>query len=193
MTPATAAAPVRLGFATLVAASVAASVVAVSADAAEGSWSSYLAPPAACPGADNPAAAPPAQRRAVGCLVNWARRQDRRVSLAQPVALQRAAALKGRGVASCGVLTHAPCGSDPTASLRASGYRYSSFGENLFIGAWGEVTPRDVVATWLQSPVHRANILRSGFRDLGAALVRGPGLFGDADAAVWVATFASPR
>ncbi len=129
----------------------------------------------------------------MGCLVNWARRQDRRVSLAQPAALQRAAALKGRGVASCGVLTHAPCGSDPTASLRASGYRYSSFGENLFVGTWGEVTPRDVVATWLQSPAHRANILRSGFRDFGAALVRAPGLLGDADAAVWVATFASPR
>ena len=114
------------------------------------------------------------------------------MSLAQPAALQRAAALKGRGVASCGVLTHAPCGSDPTSSLRASGYRYSSFGENLFIGAWGEA-PRDVVAAWLQSPAHRANILRAGFRDLGAALVRGQGLLGDADAAVWVATFASPR
>ncbi len=114
------------------------------------------------------------------------------MSLAQPAALQRAAALKGRGVASCGVLTHAPCCSDPTASLRASGYRYSSFGENLFVGAWGEVTPRDVVATWLQSPAHRANILRSEFRDLGAALVRAPGFLGDGDAAVWVATFATP-
>ena len=193
MTPATAAATVRLGFATLVVASIAAFLVAASADGAGGSWSSYLAPSAACPGSDNLAAAPAAQRRAVGCLVNWARRQDRRVSLAQPAALQRAAALKGRGVASCGVLTHAPCGSDPTSSLRASGYRYSSFGENLFVGAWGDVTPRDVVAVWLQSPVHRANILRAGFRDLGAALVRGPGLLGDADAAVWVATFASPR
>lgn len=192
MPSATAATSVRLGLVTLVAASLAAFVVVASADGAGSSWSSYLAPPAACPGADDPTAAPAVQRRAVGCLVNWARREDRRASLAWPATLQRAAALKGRRVASCGVLTHTPCGSDPTASLRASGYRYASFGENLFVGTWSEVAPRDVVAAWLQSPAHRANILHAGFRDFGAALVHAPGL-GDADGAVWVATFASPR
>jgi uncharacterized protein YkwD len=77
--------------------------------------------------------------------------------------------------------------------LRAAGYRYSSFGENLFVGTWGQVSARDVVAAWLQSPGHRANVLRPGFRDVGAALIRARGLFGDGDAALWIAAFAAPR
>ncbi len=193
MTSATAAAPVRLVLTALLVASLAAFVVAGRADGAGRAWSAYLAPAAACQGSNDPAASAAAQRRAIGCLLNWARAQDRRGRLAQPASLQRAATIKGRGVASCGEISHTPCGLDLTAPLRAAGYRYSSFGENLFVGTWGQVSPRDVVAAWLQSPGHRANVLRPGFRDVGAALVRAPGLFGDGDAALWIATFAAPR
>jgi uncharacterized protein YkwD len=61
------------------------------------------------------------------------------------------------------------------------------------VGVWGQVSARDVVAAWLGSPPHRANLLRPAFRHLGAARVRVSGLFGTGTAAVWVATFASPR
>ena len=194
MTPATAAAPVRLGLtAIFLASSLVAFVVAGRADGAGRSWSAYLAPAAACRGAEDPSAATAVQRRAIACLVNWARRQDQRSSLASSATLRRAAVLKGRGLVSCGELTHAPCGSDPAATLRAAGYRYASFGENLWAGPWGEASARDVVAAWLQSPGHRANVLRGGFRHLGVALVRVRGLLGDGDAAVWIAAFAAPR
>ena len=193
MPSARAAALGRLGVATLVAALAAACLVAASAQAGGSSWSSYLAPATTCAGADDPAAAPAVQRRAIACLVNWARRRDGRSSLATPNALQRAAALKGRRVVSCNDFSHTPCGSDPTASLRASGYRYSTFGEDLWVGTWGAFSVRDVVGAWLASPMHRANVLRASFSDFGAALVRAPGLMGDGDAGVWVATFASPR
>lgn len=192
MTPATAAAPVRIGLAALVAV-LAAFVVSTSAGAAGSAWSSYLAPPAACRAADDPRASAAVQRRAITCLVNWARRQDGRVSLSSPSRIRRASVLKGRGVASCKQFSHTPCGKAATTALRASGYRYAWFGENLFVGPWGQVSARDVVASWLQSPLHRANVLRPGFRHLGAARVRVSGLFGPGDAAVWVATFASPR
>lgn len=193
VTSAAAAVPVRFGLAAILLASFAAFLVAGRADGAARAWTAYLAPVSACRGSTDPAASPEVQRRAIGCLINWARAQDRRGRLAQPASLQRAAALKGRGVVSCGQLSHAPCGSDPTASLRTAGYRYSTFGENLFVGPWGQVTPREVVAAWLQSPPHRANVLRPGFRDIGAALVRARDLFGDGDAAVWIAAFAAPR
>jgi uncharacterized protein YkwD len=192
VTTATAAAPVRFVLTALVAV-LAAFVVASSADGAGSAWSSYLAPAAACNGADNPGASAATQSRAITCLVNWARRQDRRASLSSPSTIRRAAALKGRGVASCKQFSHTPCGKDATAALRASGYRYAWFGENLFVGTWGQVTARNVVASWLESPMHRANVLRPGFRHVGAARVRVSGLFGDGDAVVWVATFASPR
>jgi uncharacterized protein YkwD len=138
-------------------------------------------------------ARPAVQRRALGCLLNWARAQDGRGRLGLSRSLDRAAALKGRRIVACNVLSHAPCGGDPTAQLRAAGYRYARFGENLFVGPWGEVSARDVAAAWLRSPAHRANVLRGDFRDVGAAVVRASGLMDGGDAAVWVVAFGSPR
>jgi uncharacterized protein YkwD len=190
---ATAAAPARLGLTAVLLASFAAFFFVGSADGGERAWSSYLAPPAACKSATDAAAAPAVQRRAVACLINWARRQDRRTRLSQSSSLQRAAGLKGQKVASCGQLSHTPCGSDLIGPLKAAGYPYASFGENLFVGPWGAVTPRDVVAAWLQSPGHRANVLRPYFRDVGAAFVRADGLLNDGPEVVWIATFGSQR
>jgi len=193
VTSATAAAPVRLVVTAAILASVAAFLVAGRADGAGRAWTVYVAPAGACTAADDAAAAPAIQARAISCLVNWARVQDRRGRLAQRPALRRAAALKGQGVASCGQFSHTPCGTDVTAAVRAAGYRYATFGENLFAGTWGSVTARDVLTAWLQSPPHRANVLDPSFRHVGAALVRAHSLLGDGDAAVWTATFASPR
>jgi uncharacterized protein YkwD len=77
--------------------------------------------------------------------------------------------------------------------VQAVGYRYASFGENLFVGTWGQFSARDVVLAWLESPPHRANILDPRFRDVGAAPVRASGLLGGSDAVVWTATFGSRR
>jgi uncharacterized protein YkwD len=188
-----AAAPARVALAAMVAISLVAFVVAGRADGAARSWSAYLAPASACQGSTDPAASPAVQQRAVACLVNWARAQGRMARLARPASLGRAAVLKGNKVASCGEFSHSPCGADPTAPLRAAGYRYATFGENLFLGTWGNVSARDAVAAWLRSPGHRANVLRPSFRHLGAALVRAPGMRGDGDGALWVTTFATPR
>ena len=77
--------------------------------------------------------------------------------------------------------------------MNASGYRYATFGENLFAGNMGAVTPARSSTAWLNSPPHRANMLSGRFRHVGAAPVRASGLLGGADAVVWTATFASPR
>lgn len=163
------------------------------AEAAGRSSSAYLAPTGACRAADDASAPAVSQVHAVVCLVNWARAQDRRSRLAPRSALNRAAELKGQRVASCGQFSHTPCGAHVTAGVNASGYRYATFGENLFAGTWGQVTPRDVVSAWLDSAPHRANILGAGFRHVGFAPVRANGLLGGIDAVVWTATFASPR
>lgn len=165
----------------------------VSPSAGQASSASTLVSAASCRGADDAHAALPVQRRAIACLVNVARKQLGRAALATPDKLRRASQLKGHDVASCGELSHTPCGADPTAAVRESGYRYAWFGENLWFGTWGQFTPREVVQSWLGSPSHRANILRPSFRHLGVARVRANGVFGEASTAVWVATFASPR
>ncbi len=181
------AAPVRR-FALLTAAAIAV-LVAVAAFAGSGT----AAPAGACQGADDASAPLAAQQRAIACLFNVARRQSGRSALATPSKLEQAAAIKGRRVVACGQFTHTPCGSPVTAAIKASGYRFSWFGENLFAGTWGQYSPRQVVDSWLASPGHRANILRPAFRHFGASRIRAQGVFGEAETAIWVATFASPK
>jgi uncharacterized protein YkwD len=163
------------------------------ADGAERAWSTYLAPESTCRSATDPQASADVQARAVSCLVNWARTHDRRTRLVSRTALQRAAALKGQRVASCGQFSHTPCGSAVTAAVQEAGYRYATFGENLFAGTWGRVSARDVVSAWLQSPPHRATLLNRSFRDVGVAPVLAHGLLDGGDAVVWTATFGSRR
>ncbi len=193
VTFASAVAPSRLLASLFVVASVLAFLLVGRADGAGRSVNAYLAPTGACRAADDASAPAVDQVRAVACLVNWARAQDRRSRLAPRSALRRAAELKGQRVASCGQFSHTPCGSQVTSGVNASGYRYATFGENLYAGTWGQVSPRHVVDAWLHSPPHRANILGARFRHVGVAPVRANGLLGWADAVVWTATFASPR
>ena len=190
---ASAAAPSRLFAPALVAASLLAFLLAGRADGAERAWSTYLGPEGACASAEDANASVASQVRAVACLVNWARRQENRKGLLQRAALTAASQHKGSKVASCGQFSHTPCGASVTAGVDASGYRFAVFGENLFAGAWGKATPRDVVSAWLQSPPHRANMMSGRFRHVGLAPVRANGLLGEPDAVVWTATFASPR
>ena len=54
--------------------------------------------------------------------------------------------------------------------MRATGYISSSrigyeVGENIGWGTLWEATPRAIVAAWMASPGHRANILDARFRD----------------------------
>ena len=193
MTSAPAAAPVKLVLAASVLAIAVAIVLAGRADGATQAWTLYLAPSGACQGATDRAASAPTQRRAIRCLVNWARAQEHRRGLRPSRELRRAAVLKGRGVASCGELSHSPCNAGVTDAVRQSGYPYATFGENLFAGMTQHVSAHDVVAAWLASTPHRANILSTGFRDLGLAGVAAHGLLGGGDSIVWVAAFGARR
>ncbi len=177
----------------VLAAAAAVSLSAPAADGATGTTGALLAPVGVCQGADDPSAPRAVQARAIVCLVNHARRNAARRTLASAPKLARASALKGHVVVSCGQVTHSPCGADPAASVKAAGYQYAWFGENIWFGTWGAFSARSVVQSWLASPGHRANILRPAFRDFGVARVRARGVFGEESTAVWVATFASPR
>jgi len=58
------------------------------------------------------------------------------------------------------------CPKEPPLAQRArnAGYRYRSVAENIAAGA---PTPAEVVAGWMDSPGHRANILRPEMREIG--------------------------
>ena len=64
--------------------------------------------------------------------------------------------------------------------IRRTGYlrgaRSALVGENLGWGTGFLATPRAMVRQWMNSPGHRANILRPGFKEIGIAVVtRTPG------------------
>lgn len=69
-----------------------------------------------------------------------------------------------------------------------AGYRWRRIGENI---AAGQDTPEEVVAGWLSSPGHRANIMNSGVTEMGAAYAinraRATGRV------YWTQVFAAPR
>jgi hypothetical protein len=63
------------------------------------------------------------------------------------------------------VLSHTgPDGSKPWDRAEAVGYEAQMMGENI---AAGQRTPEQVVKGWMDSPGHRANILRSQYTDIG--------------------------
>jgi uncharacterized protein YkwD len=64
-----------------------------------------------------------------------------------------------------------------------------SLGENL---AWGQATlgtPASIVAAWMQSPGHRANVLATDFRDVGIGVTSSSPEPGVSGGTVFVADF----
>ena len=81
-------------------------------------------------------------------------------------ALLMAEAQRFSGVqAAMGRISHR--GTDDTNAgqrLSKAGYRWSFYGENL---AAGQETAQEVVAAWMASPTHRANVLSPKAREIG--------------------------
>jgi uncharacterized protein YkwD len=87
------------------------------------------------------------------------------LSLAPP--LTRAARAHSQDMAAHGFFSHTGSdGSTPGQRVTRAGYRWSMVGENI---ASGVATPHEVVAGWLASPHHCANIMTAGFRQMGVA------------------------
>jgi uncharacterized protein YkwD len=62
-----------------------------------------------------------------------------------------------------------PAMGTPASRVSATGYAWSSIGENI---AAGQRSVAEVVAGWMASPGHCRNIMTAGFRDIGMACAR---------------------
>jgi uncharacterized protein YkwD len=69
-----------------------------------------------------------------------------------------------------------PDGSTLGRRVSATGYVWYSLGETL---AAGQRSPQQLVAEWMSSPLHRANILSRDYRDMGLGVAMGPGTWSD--------------
>jgi uncharacterized protein YkwD len=103
-------------------------------------------------------------------LINSWRRQTGRAEFAWHDRVADAAYAHSADMAAMRQMTHRGSnGSNAGERLRAAGFVWSSWGEN--IGA-GFVQPESILAAWLDSPGHRA-VLEGSFRYIGLAAVAG--------------------
>ncbi len=115
-------------------------------------------------------------RGATLCLINRERVDRGEPPLRPNARLRRAAQAHTESMAFGDYFEHVggggPGGGTPLARMRAVGYISSSrfgyeVGENIAWGTLGLATPRAIVAAWMASPAHRANILDRRYRETG--------------------------
>lgn len=114
-----------------------------------------------------PPATTPADGRAIVDATNAARRREGLALLREDTRLDRAAQIQAEQLAATGRLEHElkkVAFPTPVDRLKAAGYEWAAYGENI---AEGQRTAEDVVASWMKSPAHRANILDAGFTEIG--------------------------
>jgi len=144
-----------------------------------------------------PVLVPAAQAARVLTLVNAARAVARKCgakafapapALRMSSVLAAAAAAHARDMADRDELTHTGSdGSRPADRISRAGYSWRAAGENV---ASGQRDADEVVAAWLESPGHCANIMEPNFTEMGVAFVQvpkaNPNIY-------WAQSFATPR
>jgi uncharacterized protein YkwD len=143
-----------------------------------------------------PLGCPDATEQEVATLVNQARASGATCGstrfapvppLAVDVRLTEAAQLHAQDLAERGVLSHTGAdGSSPATRIARAGYAWSTWGEN--VAGWYP-TARDVVAAWLASPGHCANLMSPGYQHLGVGHEYDPSA---PHGHYWVQDFARP-
>jgi uncharacterized protein YkwD len=176
------------------AAAAASSVVGTSTPAAPAGVSttaSYLAPRSVCRGQANANAAAVLQRRAMRCLVNFARRRRGLAPLRASAALDSAALARAAAIRSCNDFSHTPCGQGFMLVFVRSGYLSvtGQVAENIAYGEDDFGSARSSMEQWLASPGHRANLFDRSWHDMGVAFVKAARLFGGVNVEVWVVNF----
>lgn len=115
----------------------------------------------------------PLVRAAILCLINRVRAQNNELPLSTDTRLEQAAEGHAHELVSADYFAHvSPAGVTPVDRIRAAGYIPDSgsgyvIGENLAWGTFSMATPQAIVAAWVASPGHLANILESRYRDTG--------------------------
>ena len=133
-----------------------------------------------CPGAGSTPAelGAPAVRTTTLCLLNGKRRANGLRSLRQATKLVRAAQRHSRDMVAHSYFAHdSRSGAAFSARIAKTGWMSGRdswvVGENLAWGGGSNATPRRIVALWMASPEHRANILKARFHVIGIGVANG--------------------
>lgn len=115
---------------------------------------------------------------AAACLHNGVRAQRRLPGLRDNARLRRAALGHAQDMVTTGFFGHTtPAGRTMVDRILRTRYvrrnRGWALGENLAWGTGALATPRGAMQAWIDSPGHRANILKRGYRDVGVGVILG--------------------
>lgn len=122
-------------------------------------------------------------------LINQERISRGLSPLLENLLLEKAATEKVAQSVQSGILLHssAPFGV-PWSTLQNVGYTYRYAGENLAVHLF---TASDIVSHWMNSPLHRENILNPVFKEVGVAF--GSGTHNGDPSIYTVAYFGTPK
>ena len=135
-----------------------------------------------------------AAAKATVCLINRERARRRIGKLRMNSRLSRAARNHARDMVHRRYFSHSSAsGASFLDRIRGAGYfrGASSWaaGENIAWGSGSRATPRAIVRSWMNSPGHKANILKRSFREVGAGLSQGSPRGGFSRSATFVHDF----
>lgn len=148
-----------------------------------------------CPNADATVhtAAAPDLAAATLCLVNAERAAAGRSPLATHETLSRTAQSYASEMVATSRFAHTDLrgGSVADRVLSAGGSLdpWLELGENLGWGTLTQGTPRALVAGWMNSPLHRDNVLYSTFNQVGLGIADGIPVAGGSEGMTYVAVF----
>lgn len=121
-------------------------------------------------------------------LTNTQREVNNVGTVADNALLGKAAQAKAQDMALNGYFSHVgPGGKTPWQWISESGYQYQYAGENLAVRF---IDSQDVVNAWMESPTHRANIVKPVYTQIGVGVAQG--LYEGQPATYVVQYFASP-
>jgi hypothetical protein len=121
---------------------------------------------------------------------NSARESDNESDLTLNQELMEAAQNKANNMAQLNYWSHnTPSGKTPWTFITAAGYDYAAAGENL---AYGFSSGSATVAGWMNSPVHRANILDTNYTNVGFGIASSPNYQNQGPEVIIVAMYAEP-
>lgn len=105
--------------------------------------------------------------------------------------LNQAAQAKANDMVARNYWSHnTPDGNEPWIFIDQAGYDYQQAGENL---AYGFATSADTVAGWMNSPSHKANLLETGYLDVGFGFANSSNYQNSGQQTIVVAMYAKPR
>ena len=134
-------------------------------------------------------------REAILCLVNAERKSHGLKPLKTNKRLQKAATSHNRRMLGTGCFAH-ECGSEPDLETRLENVGYLTrglsayaFGENIGWGSGIKGDAKTVMASWMNSSLHRGNVLERRFREIGIAFAVGTPSSASANGSVYTAVF----